>query len=74
MQTVVVPMEVESFQVICEECLAGAGRNGAVARLVTGTFDGDARTCSTLCPVGHGVEAIRVDQGAVPTTLMEDAA
>ena len=40
MQTVVVPHDVSSFQVICEECLSTAGKDGAIARLVSGTIRG----------------------------------
>lgn len=72
MQTVLVPLEQDSFQVICEECLAGAGRNGAVARLVAGAFVGEERTCIALCPAGHRVEAVRVRPG--PAGLVENAA
>jgi hypothetical protein len=71
MQTVVVPLAVDSFQVICEECLAGAGKDGAV---VSGSFEKDARVCVVLCPAGHKVEALKVEQGFSAATLIGHAA
>ena len=74
MQTVVVPLAVDSFQVICEDCLTGAGKDGAVARLVTGTFEGESRACVVVCPAGHKVEALKVEQGYSAATLIGHAA
>lgn len=74
MQTVVVPPDIGSFQVICEECLAGAGKNGAVARLVSGTLAEGVRSTVVPCPAGHWVEALRVEPGLSAATLIGHAA
>jgi hypothetical protein len=74
MQTVVVPHNVDSFQVVCEECLAGAGKDGAVARLVTGMLEPGARITIAACPVGHRVEALRLEEGLSAAALIGHAA
>jgi hypothetical protein len=74
MQTVLVPHDVSSFQVICEECLSNAGTNGAIARLVSGTIEKGARQGSAFCPAGHRVEALRVEQGTTAAALIGHAA
>jgi hypothetical protein len=74
MQTVVVPHDVSEFEVICQECLASAGRGGAIARVVSGHIEEDARTGVAFCPAGHRVEALRVRQGESAATLIGHAA
>jgi hypothetical protein len=74
MQTVVVPHDVSSFQVICEECLSVAGKDGAVARLVTGTIPEGARRGSAFCSAGHPVEALQVEPGMSAAALIGHAA
>jgi hypothetical protein len=74
MQTVVVPHDVSSFQVICEECLSTAGENGAIARLVSGTIEEGARQGVAFCPAGHRVEALQVEQGMSAASLIGHAA
>jgi hypothetical protein len=74
MQTVVVPQDVGSFQVICEACLAGAGKDGAIARLVSGTFEDKVLATIVFCPAGHTVQALKVEQGYATTTLFGHAA
>jgi hypothetical protein len=74
MQTVVVPHDVSTFEVICEECLSVAGTAGAVARLVTGRIEEGARTGVAFCAAGHRVEALQVRQGESAASLMGHAA
>ena len=74
MQTVVVPHDVNEFEVICEECLSSAGRGGAVARVVSGRIEDGARTGTALCPAGHRVEALQVRQGSSAASLIGHAA
>ena len=74
MQTVVVPHDVNEFEVICEECLASAGRGGAVARVVSGRIEEDARTGVAFCSAGHRVEALQVRQGDAAATSIGHAA
>jgi hypothetical protein len=74
MQTVVVPPDVNEFEVICEVCLASAGRGGAVARVVSGHIEEGARTGVASCSAGHRVEALRVRQGESAATLIGHAA
>jgi hypothetical protein len=74
MQTVVVPHDVSSFEVICEACLANAGTDGAVARFVAGTLEPGTRTGVAFCPVGHAVEVLQVEQGTAAAGLMGHAA
>jgi hypothetical protein len=74
MQTVVVPHDVSSFQVICEECLSNAGKNGAIARLVSGTIEKGAREGVAFCPAGHRVDALHVEPGASAASLIGHAA
>ncbi|MFL5957118.1 MAG: hypothetical protein ACJ756_06680 [Solirubrobacterales bacterium] len=74
MQTVVVPHDVNEFEVICEECLSSAGRGGAVARVVSGRIADDARTGVAFCSAGHAVEALQVRAGESAATLIGHAA
>jgi hypothetical protein len=74
MQTVVVPHDVNEFEVICEECLASAGRGGAVARVVSGRIDDGAPTGVAFCSAGHRVDVLRVRQGESAASLMGHAA
>jgi hypothetical protein len=74
MQTVVVPHDVSSFEVICEECLANAGVAGAVARFVTGTLEPGARAGVAFCPAGHRVDVLQVEQGMSAAGSMGHAA
>jgi hypothetical protein len=74
MQTVVVPHDVSDFEVICEECLASAGRSGAVARIVRGRIEDDARAGVAFCTEGHRVEALQVRPGESAASLVGHAA
>jgi hypothetical protein len=74
MQTVVVPHDVNEFEVICEECLAVAGHGGAVARVVSGRIPDGARAGVAFCSAGHAVEALQVRQGASAASLIGHAA
>jgi hypothetical protein len=74
MQTVVVPYDVNDFEVICEECLSIAGLDGAVARVVSGQIPDGARTGVAFCSAGHPVEALQVRQGASAASQIGHAA
>jgi hypothetical protein len=74
MQQVVVPHDVSSFQVICDECLSTAGTDGAVARLVSGTIPDGERQGVAFCPAGHRVDALQVDQGLSEAAMIGHAA
>jgi len=74
MQQVVVPHDVNSFQVICDECLSTAGTDGAVARLVSGTIPEGEQQGVAFCPAGHRVEALQVDQGMSAAGMIGHAA
>ncbi|MDX6504289.1 MAG: hypothetical protein QOE29_1414 [Gaiellaceae bacterium] len=74
MQTVVVPHDVSSFQVICDECLSVAGKDGAIARLVSGTIEEGTRQGVASCSAGHRVEALQVEQGMSAASLIGHAA
>ena len=63
MQQVVVPHGVSSFQVICDECLSLAGKDGAVARLVSGTIAEGSNEAVAFCAAGHRVDARQVEPG-----------
>jgi hypothetical protein len=74
MQTVVVPHDVNAFEVICEECLSSAGRGGAVARVVSGRIADGATTGVAFCSAGHAVEALQVRPGQSAASVMGHAA
>jgi hypothetical protein len=74
MQTVVVPHDVNDFEVICEECLSIAGLDGAVARVVSGQIPEGARTGVAFCSAGHPVEALHVRPDGSAASLIGHAA